>query len=207
MLTTELTRSDTNHGVDMDIAIARIEAEDNVQSLLLEMQECLAVTVGSIVKLGAIVRRLETLEVDMSTVRIPNMDYFRRVAHGKMLPEVFVEMVGSPLVLRRVSRLPLPDQRSIVDGKPVKVMLPGGDHLLIAPKDMTTGQSKQVFAADHIRSDAQQVAWMAERSQRATLPPENRPVLVDRKRHGIVVGETFISASELAGYLGELATK
>lgn len=201
MSTTELVAT------DLTSVLSRIEASTDTDALLLELRECLAVTVSAIVRIGAIVQRLEALEFDLSSIRIPNMDYFRKVAHGKMLPEVFVEMIGSPLIMRRVSQLPLPDQRSIVGGKPVKVMLSGGDHLLIAPKDMTTEQAKQVFASDHIRSDAQQVAWLVDKSQRKPSAVDHRPVLLDRRRHGIVVGETFISATELAGFLGELATK
>jgi len=188
-------------------AIARIELENDVPALLAEMRECLAITVATLAKLGAIIRRLESLDVDVLELKIPNMDYFRRIAHGVMLPEVFVSLSGCPMVLRRVSRLPLVDQQRVVDGERVKVMLRGGDCLMVAVQDLTAKQARQVFAIDHFRSESQQVAWLVEQDQqvkKAVDPPE---VLLDRKRNGIVCGDVFLSAAELAGYLGDLAKR
>ena len=204
---TELMGNDTIETVDTDIAIARIESEDDVQSLIGEMKECLSITVDSIRRLGAIVRRLETLGVDFGEIRIPNMDYFRKIGHGRMLPDVFVRLAGSPNLLRKVSNLTLQDQQHIVDGKPIKVMLRGGDFMMATPTDMTFEQVRQVFAVDHIRSDSEQSAWLIDKSQKRTPTATASPVMLDRKRHGIVVGETFISATDLAGYLGSLAER
>ena len=49
-------------------AIARIELENDVPALLAEMRECLAITVATLAKLGAIIRRLESLDVDVLDV-------------------------------------------------------------------------------------------------------------------------------------------
>jgi len=190
-----------------DCDLVRISAEIDPQSLVAELAECMAITVNAIVKIGAIIRRLEILEFDIEALKLPNLNYFRRVAHGKMIPELFVSLVGAPGVLRNVSRLPIPDQQRIASGKPVKVILRGGDHMLIRVEDMTNEQARQVFASDHIRSDSQQASWLVERSQNVTIAVSASVVMIDRKRHGIVVGDTFISATDLAGYLGSLAEK
>tara|TARA_R110000868_G_scaffold366198_1_gene629117 strand:- start:214 stop:834 length:621 start_codon:yes stop_codon:yes gene_type:complete len=204
---TKAAQSELIETVDTDIAIARIESEEDVQSLIGEMKECLTVTVDAIRRLGAIVRRLEELKFDFSELRIPNMDYFRKIGHGRMLPEVFVSLAGKPNLLRKVSNVMIQEQQHIVDGKPVKVMLRGGDFMLAAPSDMTFDQIRQVFAADHIRNDSEQAAWLIDRDQKVTPTATASPVMLDRKRHGIVVGDTFISATDLAGYLGSLAER
>jgi|GEM_PF-4528336 hypothetical protein len=198
----------TDQNAELISDIEQINASTDVQVLLSQIHECLTITVHALMKLGAIVRRLEVLEVDVSALRLPNMDYFRRIAHGSMLPEVFVSLAGTPMVLRRVSRLPMVDQREIADGGPVKVMLRGGDHLMVAVSDLTTKQIKQVFAADHIRSESQQVAWLVEFDSQKLLPDAERPVvMLDRRRNGIVVGDVFVSAGDLAQYLGDLSRK
>jgi hypothetical protein len=192
---------------DCDNDLLRINEESNAQSLVSELGECMEVTVRTIMKIGAIIRRLEELGFDIESLRIPNITYFRKVAHGKMIPELFVNLIGAPRVLRKVANLPIPDQRLVADGKPVKLILRGGDHMLVRVEDMTNDQARQVFASDHIRSDSQQAAWLVERSQSIPSAESASAVLIDRKRHGIVVGDTFISATDLAGYLGRLAEK
>ena len=186
--------------------LSRIDSESDIQSLLSEMVECVSVTVFSIVKIGAIIRRLEELEFDINSLNLPNVEYFRKVAHGSMSADVFVKFAGLPVMMRRIASLPMPDQKMLVDGKPLKVMLRGGDHLLIAANDMTTDQVRQVFASSHIRSDAEQVAWLVDRSQKCDVPAPSA-VTLDRRRHGIIVGDTFISATDLAKYLGRLAER
>lgn len=208
MSTETLIEETSDRRCRLTAELNRIAEDDDVQSLLSQLHECLAMTVGSIVKLAAIVRRLELLEVNVVELRIPNMAYFRKIAHGGMLPALFINLAGSPQVMRRVSRLPIPDQQKIVDGESMKVMLRGGDHLMISVTDMTGSQVTQVFAGDHIRSESQQVAWLVEHSQRAEVQKvPSPPVMLDRKRHGIVVGDVFVSASDLAAYLGDLAKK
>jgi len=193
---------------DFKSELKRIENENDVQKLMAQLHKCLTLTVENMVKVGAIVRRLDEMELDLSSLGIPNVALFRRIAHGGMLPEVFVNLSGTPRIMRKVSCLPIPDQRAIVKGTSLKVMLRGGDHMLIAVADMTDGQASQVFARDHIRSDSQQSAWLHENEQRAEMkkakPPE---VMVDKRRHGITIGDVFLSADDLVKLLGQLAKK
>lgn len=188
--------------------ISRIATESDIAALVSELTSCMSVTVHAIVRIGAIIRRLDELEFDVDSLRLPNLNYFRKVAHGKMVPQLFVSLIGAPIVLRKVANLPLIDQKRIADGKPVKLLLHGGDHMMLRVEDMTNDQARQVFASDHIRNDSEQSAWITERSQLAKGSAVSAsPVMIDRKRHGIVVGDTFISATDLAGYLGSLAEK
>lgn len=189
-------------------SIEQIEGETDVEKLTQGLLSCVALTVRTLVLLGVYIRRLETLGADVLNLRVPNMGYFRRIAHGQLLPEVFIELAGTPHLLRKVSLLSVQDQETVNNATPLEVLLPGGDHLLVAPKDMTFSQVRQVFANGSIRSKPQQAAWLADQQQQAALakrPPLE--VAVDRKRNGIRVGDLFISAGHLAGYLAQLATK
>lgn len=117
-------------------------------------------------------------------------------------------LAGYPQVLRMASRLPIKDQQHIADGQAVKLMLIGGDHLMVKPCDMTAEQRSQVFSTNSIRTEAQQIAWLTQRQQSRSCKAAPRPdVLLDRRRHGIVVGEVFIGAEALAGYLADLAKR
>ena len=163
--------------------IERIEGENSVEQLTKEMLECVSLTVRTLIRLGVLIRRLETLGVDVLELHVPSMGYFRRIAHGQLLPKVFIELVGAPYLLRKVALLSIPDQEKVSAETPLKVLLPGGDHLLVTPKDMTIAQVRQVFASGSIRTKPQQAAWLADQQQQAVLKKQTPPeVSVDRKR-------------------------
>jgi hypothetical protein len=191
-----------------DSELSEISTETDTKLLVDQLVSCMSVTVQAIKKIALIVRRLDELDFDIESLRLPNIGYFRKVADGKMVPELFVSLIGAPIVLRKVSNLSILDQKRITEGQPVKVMLHGGDHMMIRVKDMTNEQARQVFAHDHIRNDQQQAAWLVERSQMAKgTAVAASPVTIDRRRNGIVVGDVFVSANDLASYLGALAAK
>jgi len=76
--------------------LSRIGDENDPQRLVAELTACMAVTVQAIVKIGAIIRRLDELGFDIESLRLPNLNYFRKVAHGQMVPELFVSLIGAP---------------------------------------------------------------------------------------------------------------
>jgi hypothetical protein len=171
------------------------------------MRRCLAITVGTVLKIAAIVKRLEELNFNLRELNVPNLEFFRKVSQGAVVPEVYVNFIGMPAIMRKIASLPVGDQKKITDGKKLKVMLRAGDFVMVSAEEMTNAQSKQVFASDHIRNDSEQAAWLIERDQHAETVTPSDPIMVDRKRNGIVVGELFISARELATFLGRLAEK
>lgn len=182
-----------------------IEDETDTKKLLEQLKNCLTTTVEMVIRMSAIVRRLEVLGVDVLGLSFPNIDYFRKIAFGQLDANLFVEFSALPSLLQKISRLPIPDQTKIAKGQHLKVMLDGGDHIMVAPNDMTRNQINQVFGKSGIRNDAQQAAWLAEfkikQAYRSTPKPE---IAIDRKRRGITVNSVFLSASDLAGYLSRL---
>lgn len=205
---TAIAVDDFENNPELKTELLRIEQENDTKRLTDEMFQCLTLSVQTLIRLGAIIRRLESLGIDVVAFEIPNMNLFRRVAHGQMIPELMLEMGGSPRLLKKVACLPITDQRRIANGGAVKVLLDGGSHLMLQPANMTSQQVSQVFGNGSIRNESQQAAWLVENRQKQSQKIAPKPdVELDRRHRGIRVGEVFIGVADLAGYLAQLATK
>jgi hypothetical protein len=188
--------------------------EDVMQSsdgswLLAELQKSFDTSVKHIVRMAAIVRRLDELGVaiEMESSVLP---YLRKIAHGNLSPDLFVTMQGHKSMLNIASTLPAPVQQQIAKNEPIKVMSTNGDFRMVPPLSMTTKEVSQVFAFGRIRDEAEQVGYLRGKMQeKATTDQacEEDAVKIDRKRRGIVVGKTFISFIELEHFYKALAPK
>lgn len=188
--------------------------EDVMQSsdgswLLAELQKSFDTSVKHIVRMAAIVRRLDELGVaiEMESSVLP---YLRKIAHGNLSPDLFVTMQGHKSMLNIASTLPAPVQQQIAKNEPIKVMQTNGDFRMVPPLSMTTKEVSQVFAFGRIRDEAEQVGYLRGKMQeKATTDHvcEEDAVKIDRKRRGIVVGKTFISFIELEHFYKALAPK
>jgi hypothetical protein len=186
--------------------ISMIDDKDELRRLLTQL---LGITVENIVKVAAAVRRLEELGDDLSDMEISILPQIRKVAYGQIVPDLLVRFQGYPSLLRKLTALPIPDQKRMAALEPVKVLESGGDHRMVPPLRMTNGEINQVFAADHIRDDAEQAAWLRSRAEtrpRAAVVAEDE-IVTDMKLRGIWVGRTFIPATALANYLSQLTAK
>ena len=67
--------------------------------------------------------------------------------------------------------LPIATQKEALDNG-IKVVVNGGQHLVIKPENMTRDQARQVFAYDHIRTEAEQRAWLETQKTIATRAKE-----------------------------------
>lgn len=192
--------------------ISKLSQETDVQTLLDELDRCVEVTLNSVRTMAGCVIRLEELGVDLSnrssalTAMLPTL---RRIGDGSALAEVSVQFQGLPQLRNKVSLLPLTEQRRIVRGECLRLMLPGGDHLMVNPLNLGREQVLQIFAADHIRNDSEQIAWLANRNALKRPKPERTEPerRVDRKNNGVWIGAAFVSASDLASYLSQLTNR
>lgn len=177
-----------------------------------ELAQGLRVTAECLSRLAAVVRILEERGEDLSELRIGLIGYLRRIAHGQVLPEVVVRFADSPMLLRRIASLPLPDQKRLAEGEPVKLVVPqeGGpaDHRMADPLRMTRDQITLVFAADHIRDTAEQLLVVQDRRSKpvAKRLRDQRRVRPDRDRGGIVIGRAFAAQAEAVAALADLAS-
>lgn len=186
--------------------------------LLRELAVQLRHTAESMMRLAWIVRILEERGEDLSGLRLPLINHLRRIAHGQVLPELVVRFAAQPGLLNRVALLPMPDQQRLAAGDSVKLVVlretadgrRETDHRLVDPSKLTQDQIWQVFGQDRIRSEAEQVLYLEDKTMRPTTSPQPRGrVRPDVSRGGLIVNRSFVSRGEiihaLAGLRGESA--
>lgn len=174
----------------------------SVEQLRDELVRELGFTAVSLRRQAALVQELENRGDDLSYLKTNYVHHLRRIACGQLLPEVLIHFGGRPGLVSVIGSLPINDQRHIVDGGAVKVMMMADDgptHKMLLPAKMTHIQMRQVFAKDHIRDDAEQVAILdSERKiAKAPLPSRIGPMVVDKTRGGVTVGKHFVSLADL----------
>lgn len=179
----------------------------NVQVLIDRLKGCASQFLNNIAEMAAIVRRLDDLgaKVDLDNTILP---YIRMIAHEQLSPDCFVALCGDTRFLDRVCGLPKPLQEKIASGETFRVMELGGDCRMVSALEMNANERRQVFDKHRLRTDSEQIGWLREKMQRSQAkapPPSPRPISIDRKRKGLIVGELFIPLSELAGYVSSLS--
>jgi len=69
----------------------------------------------------------------------------------------------------RIKRLPYTVQRQVLQGQPVELLVNESDVLLADARTLTQQQAAQVFANDHVRTPAEQKAWLLDQQRRTNL--------------------------------------
>lgn len=196
----------TNSAVNTIDQIHRISDRTELLKII---RNCLASTVENFRLIAAAVRRLEECGMELCELEeeIPSLHVFRRIAHGQVAPELFVNVKNETL-REAASSLPLPDQIRIANNEPVKVMEPGGSFRNVPAHSLSQREIRQVFTRGKFREDAAQISWIKEHAQPKERVADDRPPLkLDRKRGGIILGGWFISAAELGHVMAELGKR
>lgn len=180
----------------------------DTETLKAELAASLRTTAQGLVRMAAIVAELQTRGEDLSDLRLGLVTWLRKIASGQVLPEIVVRYQGSPQLLRSISALPLNDQQRFADGEPVKLIVDlSGDHRLVEPLKLTREQLHQVFAADHVRDDTEQIMVMETRRNRPAKPEtKSRRVRGDKDAGGIFVGRAFAEHGDVLAALADLAS-
>lgn len=181
----------------------------DTQGLMVKLEEHLTMSVEHLKDVAAIVLLLEERGADLSDINSKMLHWCRRVAYGQIMPELVVQYSGSTSLLRRLSGLPLSDQAKVVPDEPIAVVVQHDEvttHRLVRPSKMSPAEVNQVFAADHIRDDSEQVSYLASKTQaspRACVRPQ---VVLDARRGGIIVtgDAVFIAVDDLSHYVSRL---
>lgn len=189
---------------------AHLLAKLDTAELKEELAKSMRITGEHLLRMAAIVRILEDRGEDLRDIRYGIVGYLRRIACGQVLPEVVAKFQGAPMLLSRISHLPLPDQHRIVkcDSISVSAGVVDGEiqHRSVPLLAMSRDEIYQVFASDRVRDEAEQEAYLHGRGQSKRKQNQDGVVL-DKKRGGIIVDGKFISVSDLAGYIARLSEK
>jgi hypothetical protein len=203
-------RPNVNEIVHVTPDMAREIAALSTEELRAELAQGLRLTAQYLLRLALIVRTLEERGEDLSELRVGLIGYLRKIAYGQVLPEVVVRFAEYPLLIRRISALPLPEQQRLAEGEPIKVFLRRDDgeidHRLADPLKLTSGQVIQVFAADHVRDQQEQLLLLEDRRNRPAKKQGrvSSRVRADRERGGILVGRAFVAAADALAALADL---
>jgi hypothetical protein len=185
--------------------LTAISTSEDSGWLLAQLKDCLAITVRHVIKVAALLRRLDErgVEVDIDFALIPIL---RKVAYGQVLPELVVTLQGDATLLNRAAALSIPDQRTFARNEPVKVMQSGGSHRMVPPLALTRRELRQVIGRSKLRSDTEQVGWLNDERDKvsAAKGTTDHEITVDRKRGGIVANGVFISSMDMVRFLGDL---
>lgn len=151
------------------------EATDEA-GLLNELRICLSLSIENVIKAACIVRRFDELRI--STARLEEavppqiLRSLRLIAHGKLIPEVFIRLNGK--VQSMVSMLPVDTQKELLSGKPLVVL--DGDHVVQLPvHELSPRQASQVFRSDftkvYIRTPEEQQEFLKKSSRTVKSQP------------------------------------
>lgn len=178
------------------------------------LDRALGFTANGLLTSARILQELESRGEDVPKIHMAIRNKLRSIAAGQMLPEVLIRFAGKPALQNRVARLPVTEQQRIIDGEPVRLMeyaLSGEPTWTMQdPTTLEPEQMQQVFAADHIRSDAEQRNWLAARRAKTVAPRTPRvedgdvSLNVDRERGGVTHRGQFIPQHLLAAALKAL---
>lgn len=121
---------------------------------------------------------------------IPQIQLFRRVACGQVLPELVWKFMESP-ARREVERLPLPDQRKLAESPflPVAEPASGGGYTK-RMVDLTTASVtlvKQVIGPEGVRSPEEQIAYISTAKPRSVVTPKVAPVAEEPLTRSVTV--------------------
>lgn len=180
---------------------------DDVAALREAVLECASDLSNNIIRMAALVRRLDELGVEVA-IENSMLPFVRLIAHGQLSPSLFMALLGDIPLLEKAMRLPIPMQEQIAENEPMKVLELDGDHRMVRPLDMTMRERRQVFNGKRLRTDAEQIGWLREQRDKEANKSQTvhaPDVTVDRKRKGIVAGGVFIALPELAGYVASLS--
>jgi hypothetical protein len=175
-----------------------------------ELAHTLGLTANSLRRAALLVRTLEERGEDLSGLRLALLSHLKKIACGQLLPEVVVRFAGKPLLITLIGNLPIDDQRRLSSGDPVRLIVIGDDgrrtHRLADPLYMVPRQLRQVFATDHLRTDAEQNLILDDRRRISSAPvPESvGGAKMDAEAGGVWVGRKFFSLSDLETMVREL---
>lgn len=95
------------------------------------------------------------------TIPIRILEGLEMVGRGAMDSRL---LISSGSNTGRIKRLPYSDQKRILDGEKLTLVVGDGDTIMVDPKDCSAEQAKQLFIGSHIRDVGEQRAYIeAER--------------------------------------------
>lgn len=189
--------------------VQEIERMVDVAALRDMLLRAIGSEVEHVVRISTLVRRLEEMGESLEDFPCSTLlPWYRRVAYGQLMPEVLVQFGQHKALARRTMGLSIPEQRLIVCNGPIKVMEPGGDSRQVPAFDLSPRELKQVFDRDHLRTEAEQMAWIRDQQREAHMSQtgggDEPEIKLDRRHGRIWIGKRAFSRKQILGWLADL---
>jgi hypothetical protein len=94
-----------------------VAAQMTTEELKSDLATLLGYTADTLARLACIVSELEGRGEDLSELKIGLLPILRQIADGKLLPDLVVMLSGKPGVLFTSAKLPVSEQKKIIEGK------------------------------------------------------------------------------------------
>lgn len=180
--------------------------------LVRELVGLLGYAAAKLQQMAYIVAELESRGHSTAAIRDQFlMRQLRRIAAGDLLAEVVEHFLGHPSIVDALARLPVGEQRQLLDRGTVGVLV-GEKMEMIDLKNLTREAIVVAFAIDHVRTEAEQRQFLlpslSDKPRVSTVPapaPINYRVRPDPERKAIKIGNTIAKPEELVPALAELA--
>lgn len=140
---------------------------------------------------------------EASQIPVDVLGQIEKIGRGQLCPQL---LLANYPAARRIERLPMSEQERLMNG-PVEVLtMRDGqvDSLMVHAEHLTASQVKQVFAANHVRSLAEQRQWIESQTPASKIVTADVPYLLTRKSTVIFKQGCEMTARELLRIAAQL---
>jgi hypothetical protein len=164
-----------------------------------ELAKRLGLTAENLMHAAAIWSVLERKGADLSGLKDGMSLYLPHIAAGTVLPELVVAFASRPVLLRKLARLTPGDQRRMVDGENVELVLRPGENVQRPVRLLSAREVNQVFGDGTIRTDREQLALINQVAPpwKPGKPVKRGKVVVDRTRALVSIGRSSAPLTDL----------
>lgn len=163
-------------------------------------------SVQLVIKAAAIFHVMKESGDDLSGVPSHLTKWLTKIHAKTVLPEVFIELGG--VLRKRVSALPVQQQKNVVAGVPVKLYKPEAQRkktVEIDPRKLSPEEVERVFDSNgSIRSVSQQRQHVKKLKTELKSVKYRNKWKLDQSRQGVVISDEFYSLKQLKTWIAKL---
>lgn len=119
-------------------------ASKSTDELKKELADLLGFTASNLVRLAVVVKELEQRGEDLSGIKLGLLPILRQIASGKLLPEIVVMYAGQAALIKKISTMPLEEQKQVVSKQRIVTLPPPR----VKPANNTIGRRTLVLKDD-----------------------------------------------------------
>lgn len=160
-------------------------------------------TARGLLEMAACVRVLESRGHDLTSLKMAILPYLRLIAHGQLVPELVLRFAASPSLLAAAARLPVNDQRKLLETGVVSVSVVEADRSIgvrdVDPRALSRHELSRIFSDSGIVPPERQVIAPRQRTAR------KRRVRIDAKSRQVYISNASAPLADFMAAMAEAA--